>query len=108
MQNDFMLDISKQLEETVVAISGEIDIFSAPAFKEEVGGVIESGAAIVVFDCRGLEYIDSTGLGVFVSFLKKANQNDCRLRLKNLRGSVLKLFVITGLDRILDIDKGGV
>jgi anti-sigma B factor antagonist len=108
MQNDFMLDISRQLEETVVSISGEIDIFSAPDFKEQVGSIIESGAAVVVFDCECLEYIDSTGLGVFVSFLKKANQNECVLRLKNLKASVLKLFVITGLDRILNIEKGGV
>ncbi len=108
MQNDFVLEISRQFDETVIQISGEIDIFSAPAFKEKVGGIIESGAAAVVFDCQGLEYIDSTGLGVFVSFLKKANQNDCALRLKNLKSSVLKLFVITGLDRILDIEEGGV
>lgn len=108
MHNNLKLDIDRTDHGVVVAISGEIDIFSGPDFKTQMYEIFECGQKNVVFDCIKLEYIDSFGLGVFVSLLKKSKQQNLSMKLENVRNNIMKLFVITGLDKIIDIERGDV
>ena len=55
-------------------------------------------------DCTRLNYIDSTGLGVFVAVLKKVKQIDRSITIENLKDSILKLFLITNLDSLFNIN----
>lgn len=105
MQDGLTLEIEKEAEGTVVRIKGEIDIFSADGFKKRIYEVMQDDKRDLVFDCRNLKYIDSTGLGAFVSFLKRSKQQGTNIKLNNVRSGVMKLFVITGLDRIIDMEK---
>lgn len=108
MQSSLKLDIDRTDQCVVVAINGEIDIFSGPDFKARMYEIFECGRKNVVFDCKELMYIDSFGLGVFVSLLKKSKQQDLGMKLENVRNNIMKLFVITGLDKIIDIERGDV
>lgn len=106
MKNNLVLDFAKKENEMVIKIIGEIDIFSASVFKKDIYTIIQKGERNIIFDCKSLEYIDSTGLGVFVSILKESKQQESNIKLINVKSNVLKLFVITGLDTIFDIEKG--
>lgn len=86
-----------------VVISGEVDIYTAQQFKEKLYCIVDNSAKEIVIDCGGLDYIDSTGLGIFVGALKKAKLSGRNICLENIRDNIRKLFNITGLDKLFII-----
>ncbi|MBS4534939.1 STAS domain-containing protein [Clostridium sp. D2Q-14] len=79
---------------------GEIDIYTAPKFKEILLNVIETRDSNIIIDGKDLEYIDSTGLGVLISGLKRLKETDKNITIINLRPNISKLFEITGLNKV--------
>lgn len=97
--------IKEQITEEVVKIfiSGEIDIYSSLKLKDQLYQLVDVNQKDLVIDCAGLNYIDSTGLGIFVGTLKRAKQYGKTICLENLKENILKLFLITGLDKVFVI-----
>lgn len=54
-----------------VRVAGEIDFEVAPAFKRRVSGHIDAGVRQLVVDLSGVQFIDSTAIGVLVGALKR-------------------------------------
>ncbi|MBS4539321.1 STAS domain-containing protein [Clostridium sp. D2Q-11] len=84
----------------VLKLHGEIDIYTAPKFKETLLNVIEARESDIIIDGENLEYIDSTGLGVLISGLKKLKETNKNITIINLRPNISKLFEITGLNKV--------
>ncbi len=87
-----------------VQLYGEVDIYNADSLKSEVHSLIDEKAADIVLDCTNLKYIDSTGLGVLVSTLKKVKQAGKSIQIINLKPYINKIFTLTGLDKIFVIE----
>ena len=87
-----------------VSVSGEIDIYTAQQFKESLYHVVDASDKDVTIDCGSLNYIDSTGLGIFVGALKKTKLNGRNIYITNMKDNIKKLFVITGLDKLFIIN----
>ena len=100
------LEFKTELAEEFVKvyIKGEIDIYNAQKFKEKLCEIIETFKKDLKIDLTELNYLDSTGLGIFVSVLKKAKTNGKDIYLLNLKENIKKLFKITGLDKIFKIE----
>lgn len=88
----------------VVFLSGEIDIYTAQKFKEILYHAVDESEKEVIIDCTSLNYIDSTGLGIFVGALKKTKLNGRNIHIIHMRDNIKKLFVITGLDKLFIIN----
>ena len=88
---------------TVVAVVGEIDVYTAPQLREQLDREIEAGTYDLVVDLSAVTFMDSTGLGVLVGRLKQIRLNDGSMRLVCNQDRVLKVFVITGLDKVFAI-----
>ena len=88
---------------TVVQVVGEIDVYTAPQLRERLDQEIEAGRHDLVVDLSGVSFMDSTGLGVLVGRLKQIRLNDGSMRLVCAHDRVLKVFVITGLDKVFAI-----
>jgi anti-sigma B factor antagonist len=87
----------------VVVLGGEIDIYSAPQFKEVLVNGIEGGARRVVVDLSQVTFIDSTALGVLVSGAKRVRPRNGNLDIVCTDENIIRIFQITGLDRIFGI-----
>lgn len=98
------IDVIKENEKSIVNLSGEIDAYTAPQLKEALIPLTKQSDHIVEVDLENINYMDSTGLGVFISALKSTKEHGSSLKLVNIQGRVLRLFKITGLDEIIDID----
>jgi len=87
----------------VIALGGEVDVYTSPRVKQEIVNLLNAGTTKLVVDLTGVEYLDSTGLGVLIGALKRARERDGDLKLvcDNLR--ILRIFEITGLTKIFDI-----
>jgi len=86
-----------------LTLAGEIDVYTAPNLKKELVALIEGGCSNVIVDLEGVAFIDSSGLGVLVSALRRARERDGSVRIVCSRDSVLKIFRITGLDKVFPI-----
>ena len=87
----------------VVILQGEVDIYSAPEFKEVLVGGIEGGARRVIVDLSQVTFIDSTALGVLVSGAKRVRPRNGNLDIVCTDENIIRIFEITGLDRIFGI-----
>ena len=87
----------------VIALAGEVDLYTAPEFKQQLLEVISQGAKNVVVDFSDTTFIDSTTLGVLVGGVKRLRTNDGQLALVCSDRNITKIFEITGLDRVFTI-----
>ena len=87
-----------------ISLKGEIDIFTSNELKEKLYNIVDTNKKDLLIDCKELNYIDSTGLGIFVAALKKAKQYEKKIVILNLKDNIKKLFIITGLDKIFQIN----
>lgn len=99
------LEITTEREADVCALSlsGEVDVYTAPRLKEVLVEEIESGCTKIVVELDDVGFIDSSGLGVLVGGLRRAKERDGSIRLVCSRENVLKIFRITGLDKVFPI-----
>ena len=87
----------------VISLVGEVDLYTAPEFKQQLLDVISKGAKDVVVDFSNTTFIDSTTLGVLVGGVKRLRANDGQLSLVCSDRNITKIFEITGLDRVFTI-----
>jgi anti-sigma B factor antagonist len=87
----------------VISLAGEVDLYTAPEFKQQLLEVIGQGAKHVVVDFTDTTFIDSTTLGVLVGGVKRLRSNDGQLSLVCSDRNITKIFEITGLDRVFTI-----
>jgi len=87
----------------VVAVRGEVDIATAPKLREKLVELASQGAQQVVVDLEGVEFLDSTGLGVLIGGMKRLRGLDGDLSLVCTQPRILKVFEITGLNRAFTI-----
>ncbi len=73
-----------------------------PSVRDAVEAAIAPGARVIV-DLREVSFLDSTGLGVFVTALKHVREADGTLDLVVTSARVLKVFELTGLDVVIPI-----
>jgi anti-sigma B factor antagonist len=90
---------------TRVALAKEIDVATAPALREQLYAAIEANPGeTVVADLSPVQFLDSTGLGVLVAAMKHARSSGGDLRLTKPADHVWKVFAITGLDRVFELE----
>jgi anti-sigma B factor antagonist len=87
----------------VLEVGGEIDVYTAPQLRERLIAMVESGARQVIVDLGRVEFLDSTGLGVLVGALKRLRGVGGELSLVCAQERLLKIFRITGLDRVFTL-----
>ena len=90
-------------ETHVIKLGGEVDLYTAPEFKERMVQVIEDGKKRVVVDLSEATFIDSTTLGVLVGGIKRLRPSGGSLALVCTDQNIRKIFEITGLDRVFPI-----
>jgi anti-sigma B factor antagonist len=87
----------------VIALAGEVDLYTAPEFKQQLLEVIGQGARHVVVDFTETTFIDSTTLGVLVGGVKRLRPAGGQLSLVCSDRNITKIFEITGLNKVFPI-----
>lgn len=95
--------IDKTDQTYVLNLSGELDVYTAPKLKEALLPLTKKKDHLVEVNLAEVDYMDSTGLGIFIHALKNSKEYGSRLKLINPQERVSRLFKITGLDEIIDL-----
>ena len=88
---------------TIIAVGGEIDVYTAPKLRDKITELVSAGVYDIIVDMEAVEFLDSTGLGVLVGGLKKVRAHDGSLELICTQDRLLKIFRITGLSKVFVI-----
>ena len=88
---------------TIIAVGGEIDVYTAPKLRDKITELVAGGVYDIIVDMEAVEFLDSTGLGVLVGGLKKVRAHDGSLQLICTQDRLLKIFRITGLAKVFVI-----
>jgi len=100
---DLSLSTRTEGDRTVVVVGGEIDVYTAPKLREQLIDLVSGGKYHLVVDMEGVDFLDSTGLGVLVGGLKKVRAHDGSMELICSQDRLLKIFRITGLAKVFTI-----
>jgi anti-sigma B factor antagonist len=95
--------VEREGDTCAVTVSGEVDVYTSPALKARLVEAIEEGCPRLVISLDGVGFIDSSGLGVLVGALRRMKERGGDLRIVCSGEQVLKIFRITGLDKVFHI-----
>jgi len=99
---DLKIEMDKQrLGEQMVLfkIKGEMDVFCSGEIKAEIIGAIAEGDHYLIIDLHWVTYMDSTGLGILISALKRAREHGGNLCLLNPHHRVKRMINRIGRNR---------
>lgn len=88
----------------LVEIKGDLDIYAEDEFKSFIEREIENTDKDLVIDIKDLDYLDSTGLGLFMKIYKLAKEKDRSVSIINPKENILKLFKITDLTDVFNME----
>lgn len=97
------IDIADYKGQKIVAISGEIDMYSSPELREQMMVLIKKKISPLFVDFRGVSYIDSSGIATFVEGLKCMKRYGGRLQFFGIPLGVMEIFRFSKLDRVFEI-----
>ena len=97
-----MIEIKRNVENTVVELVGRLDTTTAPSLEKMLNEDIGESKNLI-FDFKGLEYISSAGLRVLLSAQKRI-QKIGSMKVINVCEEVMEVFEITGFADILTIE----
>ena len=96
------IDVTEHAGYTVLSPQGEIDFATGPQLKEAITERLVAGDVHLVVDLLAVDFIESTGLGALIGGRRRAQALNGSLTLVCTEAQVLKVFRITGLDKVFD------
>jgi anti-sigma B factor antagonist len=89
----------------VIRVQGDLDVISAPDLQSAVDRLLGDGARSLVIDCQAVDFIDSSGLRVFVLAHQRAHERSGIVTVRRPSPFIVNLMQITGLDAVLQVDR---
>lgn len=88
-------------DEAVINVVGELDSYTACELRAGIADVLGRPATII--DIRGVPFVDSAGLGALMGGIRRLREAGGDVVLCCTHSGVLRLLLMTGLDRIVAI-----
>jgi anti-sigma B factor antagonist len=87
----------------VLDVDGEVDLSTAPSLRNHIEQLIHDGTRRLVVNLEGVGFMDSSGLSALIVSHKRIQEADGELALVCQDRAVLRIFTVTGLDRVFRI-----
>lgn len=97
------IEVENRGDVSVMHCGGSLDADSISAFKKIAYDLVDKGAIRLVVDCANLTFVDSMGLGVLISLLRRARERQGDVKVASLTDDVRTIFEITRLHRLFEV-----
>ena len=88
----------------VVTLEGEMDTAAANEAEDVLKELYKNEGKEVVFECKDLEYIASSGLRILINILKVTMAKGSRVVLRNVNDDIKNVFKLTGFLNIFEFE----
>lgn len=99
------IEIVPTLDRVTLRLSGEIDMQTAPLFREAALCATRQFSTALHLDMAEVAFMDSTGVGVLVEARRRIDLEGGRLTVVNPSRQVLRVLEVTGIDRLFEIER---
>ena len=99
----FKANIDKKDDYLILNLAGDLDVYSEEEFRDFIEDELKDKNLDLVIDIKDLDYLDSTGLGMFMKIYKMYEENGQKVKIINPKENTLKLFKITDLTDIFEM-----
>ena len=86
-----------------IYLNGYIDTYNSNFFQKKITKVVEAGFSNLIFNCSALNYVSSTGIGSFTSFLKMLKPKGGDIVLLEIQPKVYEVFQLLGFSQFFNI-----
>lgn len=97
------IEVKQQGDIQIMHCGGSLDADTVAAFKKIAYDLVSRGSTRFIIDCSNLTFVDSMGLGVLISLLRRVRQKDGDVKVAALTDEVKTIFEITRLHRLFDV-----
>lgn len=97
------VNVKKETAAVRVVFSGRVDNEGSAVFQQAFDKLLESSEQQVVLDFKGLEFINSSGIGKLLIFHKKMVNSGRMSSIEGISEEILTLFKAIRLDKIIDM-----
>jgi anti-anti-sigma factor len=87
----------------VLYLNGYIDTYNSNFFQKRITRAVEAGFSKLIFNCSGLTYVSSTGIGSFTAFLKAVKPRGGDIILLEIQPRVYEVFQLLGFSQFFTI-----
>ncbi len=88
---------------SVIDVKGELTAFAEDVLMQAYNQASDGGVRAVILNFEGLEYMNSSGIGLLVTLLIRVNREKQRLLIYGLTEHYRNIFQITRLDDAISI-----
>ena len=88
----------------LATLEGEMDTAAAVKVEEVLKPLYESNGKDVIIDCKGLEYIASSGLRILLGILKGAKASGSKVVMKGVNDDIKNVFKLTGFISLFEFE----
>ena len=99
----FKANIEKKDDYLILNLAGDLDVYSEEEFRDFIEDELKDKNLDLVIDIKDLDYLDSTGLGMFMKIYKMYKEKGQKVKIINPKENILKLFKITDLTDIFEM-----
>lgn len=87
----------------VIKISSDaVGLNNFNSLNETVSAELKNGIRFFVFDMTDIQTINSSGLGILISCLKRIKESNGNLKIRNLNEKITGIFKLTKLDSVFE------
>lgn len=89
----------------VVALSGSFTFKDHHSFRAVMDALAASGSSTRVLDLSQVEFLNSAALGMLLIAEDEATHANCKLKLRNPSRQITRLFELSAMDTVFQIER---
>lgn len=101
----FKANIEEKNNQILVGLVGDLDVYSKEDFSKFYEESLKNTNTDFIIDLEKLDYIDSTGLGMFINIYKDQKEKDKSIKIINPKENIKKLFKITDISDLFEMEE---
>jgi len=100
----FRYHLQNEEEKVVVKLEGDLDIDATEIIEMGLNKEILNSTGVVELDFKNIDFVDSSGIGLLITFVTNLKEIERVLTIKNLKEDIRTVFELLQLDEILGKD----
>ena len=104
LRTGFHTEVDVSEDGVVIRLHGDLDMVTANELRKTLTAILGTAPVRLTIDLSGLDFVDSTGIGVLVGGFRRAKDEGCDFSLRFPNRPVKKVLHLTGIDQMMPIE----